>query len=273
MGREFWLMVNSSLFPCQAQLRRYMKNYLKGKILRQVDLKQTLLIALSALAVLGCTSNTENIEVKYSGALRSMMSGNLQATASLDSLSKKQHLYALGAFENLKGEIQIFDGKALNTIVASEELAFDTTFDKKAALIVYAEVADWLSVDIPDDIDSSAKLEKFIEEQASKNGIDTKKPLPFLIEGKAQSLSWHVINWKDGDAVHTHQKHKESGLNGVEKNKEVEIIGFFSKSHKAVFTHHTTFLHMHFKNQDEQLAGHVDDLKLGSNMILKLPNP
>ena len=234
-------------------------------------LKQILAVLLVILLVVSCKPNSKGVEVNYSGALRSMMSGNLEATAALDSLSKKPHLYALGAFENLKGEIQIFDGKALNTVIASEELVFDTTFDKKAVLIVYAEVADWLSVDIPDDINSSAKLEKFIEEQASKNGIDTEKPLPFLIEGKAQSLSWHIINWKDGDTEHTHQNHKESGLNGVEKNKEVEIIGFFSKSHKAVFTHHTTFLHMHFKTDDNKIAGHIDDLEIGNEMLLKLP--
>jgi len=271
VGREFWLMVNSNPFPCQAQLRKYMKDFLKMKFLRQVDLKQSLLIVFSAVVVLGCVSDTENSDVKYSGALRSMMSGNLQATASLDSLSKKPHLYALGAFENLKGEIQIFNGKAFNSSVQSGNLVFDKTFDKKASLIVYAEISSWQDIEIPSAINSLKKLEAFIEEQAKQSGIDTEKPVPFLIEGKAQSLSWHVINWKDGDTEHTHQKHKESGLNGVEKNKEVEIIGFFSKSHKAVFTHHTTFLHMHFKSQNEELAGHVDDLKLGSNMILKLP--
>lgn len=273
MGREYWLMVNSNPFPCQAQLQKYMKDYLKIKFLSQVDLKQTLLIVLSALVVLGCTSNTENSEVKYSGALRNMMSGNLEATASLDSLSKKPHLYALGAFENLKGEIQIFDGKALNSTVQSERLVFDKTFDKKAALIVYAEIANWQNIEIPSVINSSKQLEVFIEKQAKRLGIDAEKPIPFLIEGKTQSLNWHVINWKDDDTVHTHQKYKESGLNGVEENNEVEIIGFFSKSHKAVFTHHSTFLHMHFKSQNEELAGHVDDLKLGSNMILKFPKP
>ena len=250
-----------------------MKDYLKGEFLDLVDLKPTLLIVFSALVVLGCTSNTENSEVKYSGALRTMMSGNLEATASLDSLSKKPHLYALGAFENLKGEIQIFNGKALNSTVQSNELVFDTSFNKKAALLVYAQVANWQNIEIPSAINSSKKLETFIEEQAKQLGIDTEKPIPFLIKGKSQSLSWHIINWKDGDTKHTHKKHKESGLNGVEENEEVEIIGFFSKSHKAVFTHHTTFLHMHFKSQNEELAGHVDDLKLGGNMILKLPKP
>jgi len=236
-------------------------------------MKSNYVIVSVLLFLIGCKPSNQNTDVKYSRALRAMMSGDIKATASLDSLSKKPYLYALGAFENLKGEIQIFDGKAFNTIIEAEEVVLDTTFDKKAALLVYAQVADWRNVDIPDDIDSSAKLEKFIEEQASKNGIDTEKPLPFLMEGNARSLSWHVINWKDGDTEHTHQKHQESGLNGVEENKEVEIIGFFSKSHKAVFTHHTTFLHMHFKSQNEELAGHVDDLKLGRNMILKLPKP
>ncbi|WP_282161040.1 acetolactate decarboxylase [Ulvibacterium marinum] len=234
-------------------------------------MKSNFIIVSVLLFLIGCKPNNQNTDVKYSGALRTMMSGDIKATASLDSLSKKQHLYALGAFENLKGEIQIFDGKALNAVVEAEELVFDTTFDKKAALLVYAEVSDWSSVDIPDDINSSAKLEKFIEEQANKNGIDTEKPIPFLIEGNAQSLSWHVINWKDGDTEHTHQKHQESGLNGIEKNKEVEIIGFFSKSHKAVFTHHTTFLHMHFKTDDNKIAGHIDDLEIGNEMLLKLP--
>lgn len=230
-----------------------------------------LLLILISISVISCRTKSEKPDVKFSGALHTMMSGDIRATAYLDSLSKKQHLYALGALENLKGEIQIFDGKALNSKVASEELVLDSTFDKKAALIVYAEIDDWTSVDIPNGINSSAKLEKFIEEQAINNKIDTKKPLPFLIEGKAQSLSWHVINWKDGDTIHTHKKHQESGMNGILANEKVEIIGFFSKSHKAVFTHHSTFLHMHFKTKNEGLAGHVDELKIGSNMILKLP--
>lgn len=235
--------------------------------------KQILVVVSFALLLVGCNSGNQNTEVKYSGALRSMMSGDLQATASLDSLSAKPNLYALGAFENLKGEIQIFNGKAFNSAVQSGNLVFDKTFDKKASLIVYAEIANWQNIEIPSAINSSKKLETFIEEQAKQLGIDTEKPIPFLIEGKSQSLSWHVINWKDGDTKHTHKKHKESGLNGNLENEEVEIIGFFSKSHKAVFTHHTTFLHMHFKSQNEELAGHVDDLILGNTMILKLPKP
>ncbi len=132
---------------------------------------QILVVASFALLVVGCNSGNQNTEVKYSGALRSMMSGDLQATASLDSLSKKPHLYALGAFENLKGEIQIFEGMAFNSTVQSGNLVFDKTFDKKASLIVYAEISSWQNIEIPSAIDSSKKLETFIEKQANQLGI------------------------------------------------------------------------------------------------------
>ncbi|MBT8186488.1 MAG: decarboxylase [Croceitalea sp.] len=235
------------------------------------SLKQILAMVSLIFLMVSCIPKTQDAQVKYAGALSTMLSGNLEAMAALDSLSKKKNLYALGAFENLKGEIQIFNGKAFNTSITSEKVVFDITFDKKAALVVYAQVANWQNVEIPLEIDSSIKLQGFIEEQAEALGINTEKPIPFLIEGNVETLNWHIVNWKDGDTVHTHQKHKESGLNGVEENREVDIIGFFSKSHKAVFTHHSTFLHMHFKTDDNEVAGHIDDLEMGTKMILKLP--
>lgn len=236
-----------------------------------MTMKKIRSIVLAGLIVAGCTIAPKTQNVKFSGALRTMMSGNLEATISLDSLSRKSHLYALGAFENLKGEIQIFDGEAFNTSVESNEVTFDRSFDEKAALLVYAEVTSWQSKAIPTEINTLNELEEFIEKRAKQSGLSMEKPFPFLITGKVDSLQWHVIDWVEGDTLHTHQKHQESGLNGTLKDRDIEIIGFFSKSHKAVFTHHTRFVHMHFKDKDEEIAGHVDELRLGSNMELKLP--
>ena len=123
----------------------------------------------------------------------------------------------------------------------------------------------------PPTISSRDQLEKHIAKIASFNGINTEKPFPFLLEGKAKSLSWHVINWKKNDKNHTHKKHIESGPHGTIKNKNVIILGFYSTKHKAIFTHHSTNIHMHFKTADHNLAGHIDKLILGDKMIIKLP--
>ena len=55
------------------------------------------------------------------------------------------------------------------------------------------------------------------------------------------------------------------------ENTEVLVLGFYSNKHKAIFTHHSSDSHMHFKTNDNTLAGHIDDIEVGHDMVLKLP--
>lgn len=231
------------------------------------------ILLLLSISILSSCSQKEatQITTQHQGALRTLMGGDLSAVMAVDSLSKKEHLYALGALKDLKGELQIFDGKSFTTKVQDSAVVVDNSFDQEASLIVYANVSDWIAVSIPATVNSQKSLEEFIEAKAAAHGFSLEKPVPFLIEGTAKSLRWHVIDWPNGDNQHTHEKHRTSGLNGNLENAEVTVVGFFSLHHTAVFTHHTTNVHMHFKTQDGQLAGHLDQLELGSDMILKLP--
>lgn len=214
-----------------------------------------------------------HIKVEYHGALKNMMhKGDVAAKTDLSNLKKTEHLYALGALENLKGEIQIFDGVPYNTMVIDDTLAFDASFDKKATLLVYASIDKWKSFNIPSKIVTHKQLESYIANTAKANEINIHEPFPFLIDGTLQSFDWHVINWTDGDTDHSHQKHINSGLNGTINNRPVELIGFYSDAHHAIFTHHTTDMHIHVKTVDNALAGHVDDLTLGRDMVLRLPD-
>ena len=230
------------------------------------------LSTLLVISLISCQSNKNDLitlEVSNAGALRTIMSGDVSSVISLDSLKTKEHLFALGAIENLKGEIQIFDGSPSNSVVLNDSLKIADTYNVNASLLVYSEVKEWNTCKI-DDNKTKSQLETKIFELAKANDIDTEEPFPFLIEGTVASLDWHVINWKDGDTEHNHKKHKESGLNGTLKNREVVIIGFYSTKHKAVFTHHTTNMHMHFKTIDNTLAGHVDDVNI-NQVKIKLP--
>jgi len=245
-----------------------------------VNIFKNTVILLSVISSVSCVSrikekgnlDTNELNVRYDGALKNIMhKGDLTAKANLKDLEDFEHLYALGALENLKGEIQIFDSEPYNTIVVDSSLYFDNSYNKKATLLVYATVSKWQSINIPDSVLNYKQLEHFVAQSARAKQIKIDQPFPFLIEGKPTSVDWHVINWKAGDTVHSHDKHISSGLNGILKNKEVEMLGFYSNAHHAIFTHHTTNMHIHVKTVDITIAGHVDGLTLGQGMILKLP--
>ncbi|MCF6308083.1 MAG: acetolactate decarboxylase [Flavobacteriaceae bacterium] len=216
---------------------------------------------------------TKFFKVAYKGALKNMMQkGDISGKVELSKFKEVNNFYALGAFENLKGEIQIFNSKPHNSLVSGNSLKIDKTFSKKATLLVYASVKKWKNIKIPAEVITYEQFEKFIKKAASENEINTEEPFPFLLEGKIQKFDWHVINWRDGDTIHTHKKHKTKGMYGTIKNKKVEMLGFYSEKHKAIFTHHTRNSHIHVKMAKNGVAGHVDDLLLDIGMTLKLPN-
>jgi len=230
-----------------------------------------LVLTIITLIVISCGQTTDHAVVHHSGALMNIMSGNLQETVSLDSLSRKRNLFALGAVKDLKGEIQIFNSKPLISSKENGEVAMNNYYSNKAALLVWTQVEEWESISIPSEVKSKKDLEAFVKLKADSLNLPKDEPFPFLLEGNFSQIDWHVIYWPEGDKVHTHKKHKEAGLNGRLENENATVLGFYSEKHKAVFTHHSTFMHMHFKNQSETLAGHVDDLELGGNTVLKLP--
>ncbi len=230
---------------------------------------------ITTLFLVSCGQTlTENtpFKVEYAGSLKGMMHENdIAAHIDLKEFKESSHVYGLGAMENLKGEILILNGIPFIASVNEQQLMISNSFDHKATLFVYTTVENWLSIPVPGTIKTYAELEVFTQEKASENNIDTNEPFPFLLEGVTESLDWHVIDWKDGDTVHSHEKHVNSGLNGTLINPAVKILGFYSNSHHGIFTHHSTNMHLHVQTSNN-IVGHVDDLRLGTNMTLKLPD-
>ncbi|HIG89922.1 MAG TPA: decarboxylase [Flavobacteriaceae bacterium] len=218
--------------------------------------------------------STPSFKVDYKGALKNMMhKGDLSAKISLSEINEINYLYALGAIEELKGEILVLNSNVFVTSVTTldtiKTMFIDTTFNKNASLLVYASVEEWISINIPNTIITYEDFEVFVEETALKKGINTDKPFPFMIEGIAKSFDWHIIDWPEDDTEHSHEKHIHSGLYGTLENQEVEMLGFYSNKHHAIFTHHTTNMHIHVKS--EKVIGHIDDMTFGIDMMLKIP--
>jgi acetolactate decarboxylase len=220
-----------------------------------------------------CSEPTPNPgNVRWYGELRGIMHRNdLNAHAQLTDFAQIPHLYALGAVEGLKGEVLVLDGQPLVSQVQGDSLVIREDFDLGATLLVTAQVDAWQEIQIPHNVRTYPQLESFIGEVAATSGLNADLPFPFLLTGTVASVDWHVINWPEGDTEHTHEKHIRSGLHDTWTQRKVEMLGFYSSSHHAIFTHHTTNMHIHVYTVDGTLSGHADNLELGEGMVLKLP--
>ncbi|MBC7934239.1 MAG: acetolactate decarboxylase [Rhizobacter sp.] len=209
-------------------------------------------------------------EVKVAGTMKNiMMKGDLSAHLNLDTVNKT-NLYGLGPVAGLKGEIIILDGKVYTTSLNGKQLENKENKVSSAAMLVYCYVPKWKAITIDAAISNYAELESVIEKTAAAEGIDAGKPFPFKIAGTTEKATYHIIDWKEG-VDHTIDNHKKFAFAGNMVNQKVTMLGFYSKHHQSIFTHHTTFMHVHIMDDDTKNVGHLDELQLNGLFTVYLP--
>lgn len=208
--------------------------------------------------------------VKISGAMMNVMhKGELAGVISLDAIADKNHLYGLGPVEYLKGEILIVDGKAYKSTVVSESaMKVEETFQLKAPFFVHANVERWQEYKLPETLSTLQDIEKHIEGLTQ----NYQSPFAFKLTGTATAAQIHIVNLPPGKQVKSPDDAHEGQVNYKLENERVEIVGFFSKQHKGVFTHHDTYLHAHLINERRDKMGHLDGLTVAKGAVkLYLP--
>lgn len=224
----------------------------------------------SLLILAGCQPQNEAV-VRHAGALRNMMfNGDISAKIDLDSLKGRPHLFALGALENLRGEILIWDSQPIISLASDSVPVLDHSFGHKATLLVYAEVPAWQTEQLAS-VNGEEELISFFEKGTFQHNQGSSNAIPFLIEASAHSLSWHVIHWPEGKSDHSHQAHQLYANKGQINGEKVKLFGVYSTQHTGVFVHHSTSVHLHVVNQAGTVAGHVDQLGKLENVRLSLP--
>lgn len=230
------------------------------------------LFSLCLFLLISCQSQQSNElpEVVVYGKLMEIMRENqLQARVQLEDLSMNSNTFGLGAIEGLAGEILIWEGKSLISKSLLGQVSIEESVDYGAALLVITEAEGWNEFSLSQ-VSSFQGLEAAFEEKAITLGYDSNAIIPFRISGKIDDLDWHVINAVEASEP-THEAYKAAGFSGQEKDKSVEILGFYSKNHQGVFTHHGSFVHLHFIDREAQIMGHVDGLKFSSEVKFYLP--
>jgi acetolactate decarboxylase len=203
----------------------------------------------------------QKVPVKISGAMANvMMGGELFGTINLDTIDNKEHLYGIGPVEYLKGEIMIWDGQSYySSIDGPHSMKVNSSFKLKAPFFVYTNVKSWKKVAIPKDVLTNADLEAYLTEL--NKGSD--KPFVFKLETTVATSDIHVVNLPDGSKVASPADAHKGQEDFTVKDQWVHILGFFSLHHQGIFTHHTSYIHMHLMTDDHKFLGHVDTLKLG----------
>jgi acetolactate decarboxylase len=240
-----------------------------------------LLIAVAAYAAI-VGAKKEGL-VEYVGAQKDIFkTGKAASVVSLEDLVGHKGLYAIGPIDGLDGEITIFDSKPYITQVRGNDYTLDKTFKHGAFFLVWSDQAKWQDVPVPASIKGYRELQLFVKEQAQKAGIDVTKPFPFLMAGTPAEIKWHInVDRTEGKPL-TKELFAKSKQPLVVTNEPVDILGFYSEHHAGVFM--TPFvpaikegsgmenaLHMHLVSKTSKAAGHIDDITLGNEMVLRLP--
>ncbi len=207
--------------------------------------------------------------VLISGAMHQvMMKGQLQASISLDTIRHKENLYGLGPMAYLAGEITVVDGRAYrSTVVNDSVMVVEESYDVEAPFFVYANVPNWSVIGLPDNITTLTQFEEYLDIFAAEKT----SPFAFKLRGTALSAHIHVVNLPAGTPVNSPADAHRGQVNYTIQDEEVEIIGFYSRNHKGIFTHHDSHTHMHLITKDRKKMGHLDALVLKDKASLFLP--
>lgn len=239
--------------------------------MRNIDPKIALLwMTFLMFATFPSNAQESTNSVEVVGQMRNVMwKGELSGIFDLNTIANKTDLYGLGPVEYLAGEILIVDGKAYkSTVVSDTKMKVEETFNIKAPFFAYANISAWKKSTLPDTVQTIQQLEEYLDKLTETSN----RPFVFKLAGKVDQATIHIVNLPKGSKVSSPDDAHVGQTSYELKDESSEIIGFFSTAHKAIFTHHNTFLHMHLITSDRKKMGHLDKalFKKGT-MTLYLP--
>jgi acetolactate decarboxylase len=225
---------------------------------------KSIIYIFSVLLFASCTKSTNTSSIKVVGEMRDVMwKGDLKGKIATDSLNYKE-AYGLGPIEFLKGEIVVFEGLTfVSKVIDSVSHQVTKIPSVRAPFFVYSTYSDLKVVEFNLENFTLKELEEYINSVYK----DYDQPLLIRIDGLFDNIIVHSVNLAEGKKVSSpdeaHQGLTQYELNGVSGS----LIGFFSRNHKAIFTHHDSFFHAHFISDDRQVLGHIDELNFNASKV------
>ena len=173
--------------------------------------------------------------VEWFGSQGDFIAGKAKEPISLSRFGGVESLYAIGPLERGRGEVSIYDSVPLISEVHDSRTNVSVDFSRRAAFLVYAIVENWRRVTLRKLIDGEQQLEEQLLPFAVESGIDVDLPFPFLIHCHITQATFHVLrNQSEGE--YSPEVHEKAKVRFPIIDQSVEIIGFYSRRHRGVFT-------------------------------------
>ena len=213
--------------------------------------------------------------VRWLGAQRDVLGGDLRGHVDLAALAGAGSVWGLGPLEGVRGEVSIFGGEPSIARVERDAVVVTHGWKARACFLVWAQVPRWeertrahaagdrAALDL-------ASLEREVVAFARTVGLDTERPLPFRAEGTAAALTLHVLDKRD-DLPHDPERHERAKVRISLEARAVELVGFYSRHHRGVFTPREADVHVHIRTGDGRISGHLEAITLEPGARLSVP--
>jgi len=225
---------------------------------------------LAALTLYSFQFSLAQPMVKHAGSMSQMGKENFKSSIRLDTVNSS-HLYGIGPYGRMQGEITVLDGRPLIAQVLADGTAtVSLNWQAEAPFFAYANVSNWTSYPIHSQIENINELQRAIEDLAVQKGYDLSTPFPFRIMGTFTALTTHVVTPRsEGVAGYRPGRNQENYSLSMEKG---ELLGFYSQGHQGIYTQKDSYIHVHFVSSDKTQMGHVDKIALANGpLTLLLP--
>lgn len=216
---------------------------------------------LLAASVLTCSVQAQVIAT---GALkRTMWEGQRSGLIAMDTLSEPGY-YGLGPLEHMRGEITLVDGRSHVARVQGDSLSVQVDPSARAPFFVHARVSLWEEVILPNEVSHAELLDSFLEKSSGE------EPFFFRLKGRFEEMAVHAWDLPADSTFKGPVEGARYKRHFSLKEVDGEVIGVFSRHHRTVFTHHDSFIHLHFLSSDGRVMGHVDALSFAPRGVTLL---
>ena len=208
--------------------------------------------------------------VEWFGSQGDFIAGKAAESVSLERFDGLESLYAVGPLDQARGEVSIYDSIPLISEVHDGRVNVTIDSCRHAAFLVYAIVENWRRVTVRNPIKTEQQLENHLLAWAVTSGIDVDQPFAFLLNGLIAQATFHIL-CNRGRGTYNAERHEKSKVRFPIANESVEVIGFYSRCHRGIFTPRDSNFHMHVRTLDNRFSGHLEAFNWESGVMLYLP--